>query len=56
ENDAEKGVFKKTNNKSEEELVIEYFTNGLPEVIQIGGNATIGKGIVRTNVWMDKYE
>jgi len=54
ENDNEKGVFKKTNDKSEEELVIEYFTNGLPEVIQIGGNATIGKGIVRTKVWMDR--
>ena len=53
ENGAEKGVFRKTNDKSEEDLVMEYFTRGLPEVIQIGGNATIGKGIVRTRRWMD---
>jgi CRISPR-associated protein Cmr4 len=49
-NGNEKGIFQKTDDKSEEELVMEYFTKGLPEVIQIGGNATIGKGIVRTNV------
>jgi CRISPR-associated protein Cmr4 len=30
---------------------MEYFTNGMPEVIQLGGNATIGKGIVRTKIW-----
>ena len=46
-----KGVFPKTDEKNEEYLVMEYFTNGLPEVIQIGGNATIGKGIVRTRGW-----
>lgn len=51
ETEKEKGVFKKTDDKSEEELVMEYFTNGLPKVIQIGGNATIGKGIVRTVKW-----
>ncbi len=56
ENDNEKGIFRKTDDKSEEELVMEYFTNGLPEVIQIGGNATIGKGIVRTKVWGDKND
>jgi len=50
----EKGIFEKTGGKSEEELVMEYFTNGLPEVIQVGGNATIGKGIVRPRVWRDK--
>lgn len=49
-----KGVFQKTNDKNEEYLVIEYFTKGLPEVIQIGGNATIGKGIVRTRGWRDE--
>jgi len=45
----DKGIFAQ-NGKAEEELVMEYFTKGLPKVIQIGGNATIGKGIVRTNV------
>ena len=49
----EKGIFEKTGDKNEEELVMEYFTNGLPEVIQVGGNATIGKGIVRPRVWRD---
>ncbi|GBE54826.1 RAMP superfamily protein [archaeon BMS3Bbin15] len=49
----DKGIFAQ-NGKVEEELVMEYFTNGLPEVIQIGGNATIGKGIVRTKVWRDE--
>ena len=53
-NGNEKGIFQKTDDKSEEELVMEYFTNGLPEVLQIGGNATIGKGIVRTKVWGDE--
>jgi len=50
ENDSDKGVFRKTTDESEESLVMEYFTKGLPKVIQIGGNATIGKGIVRTIV------
>ncbi len=29
--------------------IMEYFTKNLPDVIQVSGNATIGKGIVRTN-------
>lgn len=45
--DNKKGIFKK-NGKSEEELVFEFFEKGLPEVIQLGGNATIGKGIIKT--------
>mgnify|MGYP001600593335 CR=1 FL=1 len=47
----DKGVFKKNGGKEGEDLVMEFFTNGLPEIIQLGGNATIGKGIVRTKVW-----
>lgn len=50
EKDEEKGIFKSHNGKAEEDLVMEYFTNGLPEVIQLGGDATIGKGIVKTKV------
>lgn len=39
------GIFKgKINNQ--EKLVFEFFRNSLPEVIQIGGNATLGKGLV----------
>jgi len=48
--DKDKKVFAKKNGKSEEDLVMEYFVNGLPDVIQLGGNATIGKGIVRTRI------
>ncbi len=47
ERDEDKGIFKHSN--KEEELVWEFFKGGLPDVIQLGGNATIGKGIVRTN-------
>lgn len=54
--DTDKGIFRKNGGKSEEALVMEYFTEGLPEVIQIGGNATIGKGIVRTRRWRDNDE
>jgi CRISPR-associated protein Cmr4 len=49
EEDSEKGIFRQ-NGKKEEELVMEFFSKGLPEVIQLGGNATIGKGIVRAKV------
>lgn len=35
----------------EEDIVMFFFTEGLPDVMQIGGNATIGKGIVRTAKW-----
>lgn len=52
--DNEKGRFKKTENKEEEELVMDYFVEGLPKVIQIGGNSTIGKGLVRTKVWKEE--
>ncbi|AKB22708.1 type III-B CRISPR module RAMP protein Cmr4 [Methanosarcina sp. WH1] len=45
-----KKIFVKKNGKNEEDLVMEYFVNGLPHVIQLGGNSTIGKGIVRTRV------
>lgn len=44
--DNKKGIFKR-NSKNEEELVMEFFEKSLPEIVQIGGNATIGKGIVK---------
>lgn len=49
--DKEKGIFKANDDQSEEGLVMEFFNKGLPKVIQLGGNATIGKGLIRTNVW-----
>ena len=38
-------------NQLEAEKVMEFFEEGLPDIIQIGGNATVGKGIVRTHVY-----
>jgi CRISPR-associated protein Cmr4 len=51
EKDSEKLDFQATQEKSEEQLVMEYFINGMHEVMQLGGNATIGKGIVRIKIW-----
>ena len=56
ENDADKGKFQlndedKKKKLDESEKVMDFFVKGLPNVIQIGGNATIGKGIVRTHVY-----
>ncbi|MDE0012124.1 MAG: type III-B CRISPR module RAMP protein Cmr4 [Candidatus Poribacteria bacterium] len=55
ENDNDKGIFQLTKqdrseNRNESEKVIEFLEDGLPSVIQLGGNATIGKGIVRTKI------
>lgn len=56
-NDSLKGIFTKEENgsddwkKHEESRVMKFFELGLPDVMQIGGNATIGKGIVRTAKW-----
>ena len=35
----------------EAEKVMTFFADGLPGIIQIGGNATVGKGLVRTRVY-----
>ena len=58
DNDADKGIFQltdqeKTEERDESEKVMEFFADGLPAVIQLGGNATIGKGIVRTKIYED---
>lgn len=45
--DKAKGAFQADNSKKEEEKVMEFFISNIPEYIQIGGNATIGKGIVK---------
>lgn len=41
-------------NLTEAEKVLDFFADGLPNIIQIGGNATIGKGIVRTHVYQNQ--
>ncbi len=33
------------------ETVMEFFELGLQPVVQIGGNATLGKGLMRTKIW-----
>ena len=61
ENDTDKGIFQLTDQDKEEkrdesEKVMDFFVDGLPNVIQIGGNATVGKGIVRTHVYQNGGE
>ncbi|CUT08484.1 CRISPR type III-B/RAMP module RAMP protein Cmr4 [Candidatus Kryptonium thompsonii] len=48
--DEGKGVFKVGDSQKEAELVAKFFKDGLPEVVQIGGNQTIGKGFVRLKI------
>ncbi len=52
---AKKGIFYAgqgvDKNHEEAKKVMEFFADGLPNIIQIGGNATIGKGLVRTHVY-----
>jgi CRISPR-associated protein Cmr4 len=50
EKETEKGIFKSKSSK-EEDISMEFFQNYLPGTVQIGGDATIGKGIVTTNVY-----
>jgi len=47
--EAEKEKIKKEKSKADEDFVLDYFFGGIKkhEIVQIGGNATIGKGIVR---------
>lgn len=44
----DKGAFASKEGRAEEQLVMDYFVQNLPSVIQLGGNATIGKGLIRT--------
>jgi CRISPR-associated protein Cmr4 len=50
EKDEAKGVFKAETPDKEAEMVLQFFELGIPNVIQIGGNQTIGKGIVRIQI------
>ena len=50
EEEAKKEPFKAGTPKQEAQNVLAYFAGGLPEIIQMGGNATIGKGLVRTHL------
>jgi len=48
--DEAKGIFKADNSDKEAEKVLQFFERGIPEIIQIGGNQTIGKGIARIQI------
>jgi len=54
EKDEQKGIFKAQTPEEETKKVAEFFEKGLPEVIQIGGNQTIGKGFVRVKIYSGK--
>lgn len=42
-----KGIFEKTNGKEEYENLMEYFNQGAKDIFQLGGDATLGKGITK---------
>jgi len=50
EKDEAKGVFKAETPDKEAEMVLQFFEVGIPNIIQIGGNQTIGKGFVRIQI------
>jgi CRISPR-associated protein Cmr4 len=50
EKDEAKVVFKAETPDKEAEKVLQFFELGIPEVIQIGGNQTIGKGFVKIQI------
>ena len=43
-------------NRMEAEKVMAFFADELPDIIQVGGNATVGKGLVRTRMYRDGGE
>jgi len=55
-NDEGKEILKDSSPGKAAEKVIEFFESGLTEILQIGGNQTIGKGIVRIQLYNIKRE
>ncbi len=51
-----KGVLQNDSPDNEAQNVIEFFKKGIPEVIHLGGNQTIGKGMVRIKLLEGKDE
>lgn len=49
--DNQKSIFGGETTKNEAENVVDFFRQAVPEIIQIGGNQTIGKGLVRIKVF-----
>lgn len=45
--DEDKGIFKKTTDEEEHENLMKYFKQGVEEIFQLGGDATLGKGIIK---------
>lgn len=49
--DNQKGMLKGGNTEKEAANVIEFLRQGIPDVIQIGGNQTTGKGLIRIQLF-----
>ncbi|MCS7149668.1 MAG: type III-B CRISPR module RAMP protein Cmr4 [Caldimicrobium sp.] len=50
EEEEQKGIFKARTPEEEAKLVAKFFEKARPEIIQIGGNQTLGKGFMRVNL------
>ncbi|MCS7200339.1 MAG: type III-B CRISPR module RAMP protein Cmr4 [Caldimicrobium sp.] len=50
EEEEQKGIFKAGTPEEEAKSVAKFFEKALPEIIQIGGNQTIGKGFMRVKL------
>lgn len=53
-NEDKKGIFKGINADDEAQKVLDFFNSHLLEIIHIGGNQTIGKGIVTIKLWEEQ--
>ncbi|MCS7215872.1 MAG: type III-B CRISPR module RAMP protein Cmr4 [Thermodesulfovibrio sp.] len=51
EKDEQKGIFRAEVPEEAAKLVSKFFERALPEIIQIGGNQTIGKGFMRVKLF-----
>ena len=40
-------------NIDEKDMVIEYIKEMMPNIIQLGGNMSLGKGLIRTNFYSE---
>jgi CRISPR-associated protein Cmr4 len=50
EKDDAKGIFKEDTPDKEAKKVLQFFELGIPDVIQVGGSQTIGKGVARIQI------
>jgi len=53
-NEDKKSIFKGIKSDDEAQKVLDFFNDHLPEIIHIGGNQTIGKGMVTIKLWEER--